>query len=93
MHIDIVDESYCSSACLINCEYHGRIRLQDGTYLESQSNDILTGVVGCMQSHQPSDRVRQVATRALLNSIEFCRANFEREAERHVIMQVRRAKP
>lgn len=57
--------------------------------LESQSNDILTGVVACMQKTQPSERVRQVATQALLNSLEFCDANFAREGERHVIMQVR----
>ncbi len=41
-----------------------------------------------MQKTQPSDRVRQVATRALLNALEFCAANFAREAERHIIMQV-----
>ena len=56
--------------------------------LEGQSNDILTGVVQCLQKSEPSDRVRHGAAIALLNSIEFCASNFERDAERNVIMQV-----
>jgi hypothetical protein len=33
--------------------------------------------------------VRLAATKALLNSIDFIKSNFDREAERNYIMQVR----
>ena len=32
-------------------------------------------------------KVKVAATNALLNSLEFTRGNFEKEAERHFIMQ------
>ena len=56
--------------------------------LEAHSSSILTGVVSCMQKTEPSQRVRQVAAVALLNSIKFCRENFSREADRNALMQV-----
>ena len=63
-------------------------RPQNPGFLEAYASAILTGVVACMQKSEPSPRVRQVATVALLNAIEFCRDNFGRENERNIIMQV-----
>lgn len=56
--------------------------------LQSQSNEILTAIVHGMSREEPSNHVRLAATNALLNSLEFTKANFDREAERHFIMQV-----
>lgn len=56
--------------------------------LVSQSNDILTAIVHGMRKDEPSDHVKLAATNALLNSLEFTKANFEKESERHFIMQV-----
>ncbi len=41
-----------------------------------------------MRADEPSTAVKGAATTALLNSLEFCRANFDNDAERNVIMQV-----
>ena len=41
-----------------------------------------------MKRDVPDDHVRLAATNALLNSLEFTKQNFERDAERHFIMQV-----
>ncbi|XP_035206788.1 importin subunit beta-1-like isoform X2 [Stegodyphus dumicola] len=56
--------------------------------LVSQSNDILTAIVHGIRKDEPSDHVKLAATNALLNSLEFTKANFEKESERHFIMQV-----
>merc|ERR1719242_893114 len=56
--------------------------------LEESSNEILTAIVHGMKREEPSDHVRLAATNALFNSLEFTRANFEKETERHFIMQV-----
>jgi len=60
----------------------------DHRCLEEKANDILTAIVHGMKKEEPSNHVRLAATNALFNSLEFCRANFERETERHYIMQV-----
>jgi len=60
----------------------------DPELLEAQSNVILTAIVNGMKKDEPSDHVKLAATNALLNSLEFTRANFEKESERHIIMQV-----
>lgn len=62
--------------------------LQDPEVLVSQSNDILTAIVHGIRKDEPSDHVKLAATNALLNSLEFTKANFEKESERHFIMQV-----
>lgn len=41
-----------------------------------------------MRSSEPSVHVRLAATQALLNSLEFTRANFDKENERNFIMEV-----
>merc|ERR1719447_1991801 len=41
-----------------------------------------------MKKEETSEHVRHAATNALFNSLEFTRANFEKESERHYIMQV-----
>lgn len=56
--------------------------------LVTQSNDILTAIVHGIRKDEPSDHVKLAATNALLNSLEFTKANFEKESERHFIMQV-----
>lgn len=60
----------------------------DTRCLEERSNQILTAIVHGMKRDEPSNHVRLAATNALLNSLEFTRANFEKETERHFIMQV-----
>lgn len=56
--------------------------------LQVQANDILTAIVHGMRKDETNDHVKLAATNALINSLEFTRANFERESERHFIMQV-----
>lgn len=60
----------------------------DPKYLASQANEILTAIVQGMRKEEQSNRVRLAATKALYNSLEFTKANFEKESERHFIMQV-----
>ena len=60
----------------------------DPDVIESYSNNILTAIVHGMKSSEPNDHVRLAATTALLNSLEFTKQNFDRETERHFIMQV-----
>lgn len=55
--------------------------------LEAQSNLILTAVIQGMRKEEPNMDVRLAGTTALLNALEFVRANFEAEAERNYIMQ------
>jgi importin subunit beta-1 len=56
--------------------------------LTAQSNQILTAVIQGARKEESSTAVQLVALRALLNSLEFVRDNFEREGERNYIMQV-----
>ncbi len=53
--------------------------LQDPRILASQSNEILTAIVQGMRKEEQSNRVKLAATKALLNSLEFTKANFEKE--------------
>ncbi|KAH7727518.1 importin subunit beta-1 [Aphelenchoides avenae] len=56
--------------------------------MESKANQILTAIVHGMRNDQPSVHVRQAATNAMLNSLEFTKNNFSNETERNIIMQV-----
>ncbi|KAI7885067.1 ARM repeat-containing protein [Lichtheimia hyalospora FSU 10163] len=56
--------------------------------LAAQSNEILTAVVQGARKEEQNSQVRLAALRALINSLEFVRSNFEREGERNFIMQV-----
>lgn len=56
--------------------------------IASFSNSILTAIVHGMKREEPNEHVRLAATNALLNSLEFTKQNFDRETERHFIMQV-----
>lgn len=58
-------------------------------FLEESANEILTAIVHGMRRDETSNQVRLAATRALNNSLEFTKANFDKDAERHYIMQVR----
>ncbi|CAG9767611.1 unnamed protein product [Ceutorhynchus assimilis] len=60
----------------------------DSDVLVSQSNDILTAIVNGMRVTEQNNHVRLAATRALLNSLEFTKANFEQPTERNYIMEV-----
>ncbi|XP_052813839.1 importin subunit beta-1-like isoform X2 [Mya arenaria] len=60
----------------------------DPEILQTQSNEILTAIVHGMKKEETSNHVRFAATNALLNSLEFTKSNFERDSERHFIMQV-----
>ncbi|KAL3854848.1 hypothetical protein ACJMK2_014087 [Sinanodonta woodiana] len=60
----------------------------DPETLQTQSNEILTAIVHGMKKEEPSNHVRLAATNALLNSLEFTKANFDKDSERHFIMQV-----
>lgn len=60
----------------------------DPNVLAVQANEILTAIIQGMRKEEPSNQVRLAATKALLNSLEFTKANFEKENERHFIMQV-----
>ncbi|KAK2722426.1 hypothetical protein QYM36_002833 [Artemia franciscana] len=60
----------------------------DPDILAAQSNEILTAIVHGMKKHEKNEHVKLAATTALLNSLEFTRANFEKENERNYIMQV-----
>ncbi|KAF7269113.1 hypothetical protein GWI33_017862 [Rhynchophorus ferrugineus] len=60
----------------------------DCDVLVSQSNDILTAIVHGMRVSEPSNHVRLAATQALLNSLEFTKANFDQPTERNYIMEV-----
>ena len=53
---------------------------------QSQSNQILTCIVDGMRPDRPSP-IRGAAARALINSLDFTRSNFETQQERDVIMQ------
>lgn len=73
------------------CRQHANFFVSDlslSQVLQERSNDILTAVVQGMRKEEPNMRVRLAATKALLNSLEFTRSNFENEQERHHIMQV-----
>lgn len=56
--------------------------------LEHQSNHILTAIIHGMRKIEPSNHVRLAATTALLNSLEFTKANFDKATERNYIMEV-----
>eukprot|EP00090_Calanus_glacialis_P035670 TRINITY_DN6084_c0_g1_i1.p1 TRINITY_DN6084_c0_g1~~TRINITY_DN6084_c0_g1_i1.p1 ORF type:complete len:888 (-),score=295.59 TRINITY_DN6084_c0_g1_i1:805-3468(-) len=56
--------------------------------MEETANEILTAIVHGMRRDETSTQVKLASTNALLNSLEFTRANFEKDAERHFIMQV-----
>ncbi|XP_049318405.1 importin subunit beta [Bactrocera dorsalis] len=56
--------------------------------LEHQSNQILTAIIHGMRKQEPSNHVRLAATTALHNSLEFTKANFEKDLERNFIMEV-----
>ncbi|KAF8335779.1 karyopherin Kap95 [Cantharellus anzutake] len=56
--------------------------------LASRSNEILTAVVQGARKEETNAEVNASAMRALYNSLEFVRENFEREGERNFLMQV-----
>jgi len=59
----------------------------ESQHLEKFSGSILQAIVHGMKD-EASTNVKFHATNALLNSLEFIRANFEKEEQRNVIMEV-----
>jgi importin subunit beta-1 len=51
--------------------------------IQEKSNQILTAVVQGMRKEEPSADVRVAGTTALLNALEFVKANFEKEVCAH----------
>ncbi|KAJ3087378.1 karyopherin beta, partial [Physocladia obscura] len=60
----------------------------DPTVLQDVSNSILTAVVQGARKEEANQKVRLAALKALLNSLEFVKKNFEHEGERNYIMQI-----
>ncbi|XP_075678734.1 importin subunit beta Fs(2)Ket isoform X2 [Dermatophagoides pteronyssinus] len=56
--------------------------------LVGQSNEMLTAIVNNMRKDEQSNAIKLTATTALLNSLDYIKANFDTENERHYIMQV-----
>lgn len=56
--------------------------------LSNKSNEMLTAIVHGMRREEPSNFVKFAATTALFNSLEFTKANFEKDSERHFVMEV-----
>ncbi|XP_062583910.1 importin subunit beta-1-like [Saccostrea cucullata] len=60
----------------------------DQAVLQSKVNELLAAILHGMRKEQPSNRVRIAASNALCSSLEHLKANFDKETERHFIMQV-----
>lgn len=57
----------------------GQHLLQDPEQLQESANQILTAIIQGMRKEEPSNNVKLAATNALLNSLEFTKANFDKE--------------
>ena len=55
---------------------------QDPEQLQDNANQILTAIIQGMRKEEPSNNVKLAATNALLNSLEFTKANFDKEVGR-----------
>lgn len=62
--------------------------MQQSEALSSQSNEILTAVIQGARREEGPPEVQLAALQALYNSLEFVKANFEKDGERNYIMQV-----
>lgn len=70
--------SYCAvSWCRFN--FTLQILCQDPEHLQDNANQILTAIIQGMRKEEPSNNVKLAATNALLNSLEFTKANFDKE--------------
>ena len=56
--------------------------------LFQHSNQILNAICSGLHQSETSPHVKLAAITAMFNSIEFTKANFDRDVERHHIMQV-----
>lgn len=59
--------------------YSLHFSFQDPEQLQDKSNEILTAIIQGMRKEEPSNNVKLAATNALLNSLEFTKANFDKE--------------
>uniref|UniRef100_A0A665X4V0 Importin N-terminal domain-containing protein n=1 Tax=Echeneis naucrates TaxID=173247 RepID=A0A665X4V0_ECHNA len=55
----------------------------DPEQLQENANQILTAIIQGMRKEEPSNNVKLAATNALLNSLEFTKANFDKEVSVH----------
>ncbi|KAJ3414576.1 karyopherin beta [Chytridiales sp. JEL 0842] len=60
----------------------------DPDVLAEQANLILTAVAQGARKEEPNQRIRLAAIKALTNSLDFVKNNFENEGERNYIMQI-----
>lgn len=77
---------YICQDIVSDCQVHilgshisSSLYLKDAEVLATQSNEILTAIVHGMKREEPSNHVRLAATTALLNSLEFTKANFDKD--------------
>lgn len=61
--------------------------LQDPEQLQETANQILTAIIQGMRKEEPSNNVKLAATNALLNSLEFTKANFDKEVRRRAALR------
>lgn len=62
--------------------------LQDPEQLQENANQILTAIIQGMRKEEPSNNVKLAATNALLNSLEFTKANFDKEVHTTSCLQI-----
>lgn len=67
--------------------------LQDPEQLQETANQILTAIIQGMRKEEPSNNVKLAATNALLNSLEFTRANFDKEVQNQNLQSARPDQP
>ncbi|NXB85980.1 IMB1 protein, partial [Vidua chalybeata] len=58
----------------------------DPEQLQDKSNEILTAIIQGMRKEEPSNNVKLAATNALLNSLEFTKANFDKESVKALLL-------
>lgn len=56
--------------------------------LQEHSNNVLTAIHNGMRAEEKNHDIKLAATKALANSLEFVKANMERENDRRMIMQM-----
>ena len=57
---------------------------QEPQHLTSRANEILTAIVHGLRKDEQNQHVKLAAANAMLNTIEFSKANFDREVKTEV---------
>ena len=85
--IGYICESIVSSHLVVNVKLISLRGYQKPEILASRSNEILTAVVQGARKEEVNAEVNASAMRALYNSLEFVRENFEREVASAVLFE------